>query len=68
MKNATVITTIDAFLHCYLSHFLSHFGVPQVIMTDQDAQLESLLFSQFLQFSGCQRNRTTRYHPKIMVW
>ena len=60
IKDATVTTVIDAFLLGYLSHF----EVPQVITTDQGAQFESHLFSQFLLFIGCQRNRTVSYHPQ----
>ena len=59
-KNAIVGTNINASLHGCLSHF----GVSQAITTDQGAQSESVLFSQFLQFMGCQRNRTTSYHPQ----
>ena len=62
----TVTTIIDAFMHGYLSHF----AVPQVITTDQGEQFESLLFSQFLQFLACQRNRTTVVLTisNLMVW
>ena len=60
IKDATISTIIDAFLHGYVSHF----GVPSVIITDRGAQFEPALFSQFLKFLGCQRNRTTSYHPQ----
>ena len=60
MKDATVTAIIDAFLHDYLSHF----GVLQVITTYQEAQFESYLLSQFFQFTGCQRHRTSSYHPQ----
>ena len=60
MKDATTLSVIEAFMHGYISHF----GVPNVLTTDRAAQFESALFSQLLQFLGCQRNRTTSYHPQ----
>ena len=59
MKDATETTIIDAFLLGYLSHF----RVPQVITTDQEAQFSSVIcFLDFLQFVRCQRHRNTNYH------
>ena len=60
MRDCTAQSVVDAFLHGYVAYF----GVPKVIITDSGAQFDSFLFTGLLQFLGCQRHRTTSYHPR----
>ena len=60
MKDCTAQYVVDAFLHGYVTYF----GGPKVIITDRGIQFDSFLFTGLLQFSGCQRHRTTSYHPQ----
>ena len=52
--------------------WISRFGCPLRITTDQGRQFESKLFSALAQLMGSKRNRTTAYHPqsngKIERW
>ncbi|XP_043196713.1 uncharacterized protein LOC122367555 [Amphibalanus amphitrite] len=47
----------------FLEHWVARFGVPSIITTDRGAQFESALWSELQRFLGCQRTRTTSYHP-----
>ncbi|XP_043243543.1 uncharacterized protein LOC122392570 [Amphibalanus amphitrite] len=47
----------------FLEHWIARFGVPSIITTDRGAQFESALWSELQRFLGCQRTRTTSYHP-----
>ena len=60
MRDCTAQSVVDAFLHGYIAYF----GVPKVIITDGGAQFNSFRFTCLLQFLGCQRHRTTSYHPQ----
>ena len=60
MRDCTAQSVVDAFLHGYVACF----GVSKVIITDRGAQFDSFLFTGLLQFLGCQRHRTTSYHPQ----
>ncbi|KYN04622.1 Pro-Pol polyprotein, partial [Cyphomyrmex costatus] len=42
---------------------ISRYGVPKTLTTDQGKQLESQIFNSLLQLTGCERIRTTAYHP-----
>lgn len=42
---------------------MSRYGAPKVITSDQGAQFESRLFTALLSLIGCERIRTTAYHP-----
>lgn len=48
----------------FATHWISSFGVQSRITTDQGRQFESDLFSSLCRTFGCQRIRTTAYHPQ----
>lgn len=47
----------------FFNSWISRFGTPKILTTDQGAQFESRLFSALLVLVGCERVRTTLYHP-----
>lgn len=55
--------TAETVVRAFANHWVSIFGSPSVITTDRGQQFESTLFSNFLAFIGCTRQRTTAYHP-----
>jgi len=59
MESITAQNTAAAFISCWLSRF----GSPTRITTDQGRQFESELFRALGQTIGSQRHRTTSYHP-----
>jgi len=48
----------------FLENWVSRFGVPKRVITDQGRQFESQLFAEILKKMGTQRLRTTAYHPQ----
>ena len=46
------------------AHWISRFGVPHTVITDQGRQFESFLFRDLARLLGFQRCRTTPYHPQ----
>ena len=59
LEDARASTVARAFL----AHWVARFGVPDTVTTDRGAQFESALWSELQRFLGCQRTRTTSYHP-----
>lgn len=47
-----------------LSGYISRYGVPNTITSDQGTQFESRLFTELSKLLGMERIRTTSYHPK----
>lgn len=48
----------------FLAVWVARFGVPAIVTTDRGGQFESALFRELNSFLGCQRIRTTAYHPQ----
>lgn len=59
LRDISATTVVRAFYDCWVSRF----GAPATITTDQGPQFESQLFTALLKFLGTQRIRTTAYHP-----
>ena len=59
VKDIEAITVARAFY----DNWVANFGAPKTITTDQGTQFEAQLFTALLQLIGCQRIRTTAYHP-----
>lgn len=60
LKDMSAQTVATAFW----SHWISRFGCPKTITTDQGTQFESALFKALVNFTGSKRSRTTAYHPQ----
>ena len=53
--------------HCsrvFIHHWVSTFGCPQTLISDQGRQFEAQLFQHMLTALGTQRRRTSPYHPQ----
>ncbi|XP_033231483.1 uncharacterized protein K02A2.6-like [Belonocnema kinseyi] len=59
LKDVEALTVCRAFV----DHWVSRYGAPETLTTDQRSQFESQPFKALLQLTGCQRIRTTAYHP-----
>ena len=61
---AIPLTDIEASTICraFFDHWVSRYGSPETLTTDQGSQFESQLFSALLQLIGCNRKQTTAYH------
>ena len=56
-------TTAETVSKALYEGWICRYGTPLVLTTDQGSQFESLLFNALLKFAGCERIRTTAYHP-----
>ena len=59
LKNIEALTITRAFFN----HWVSRFGSPETLTTDQGSQFKSCIFNALLQLVGCHRIHTTAYHP-----
>ncbi|KMQ86114.1 retrovirus-like pol polyprotein [Lasius niger] len=55
--------TAEAVAEAFYTTWISRFGAPQIITTDQGTQFESELFRILTHLIGCKRTRTSPYHP-----
>jgi hypothetical protein len=60
LKNIEASTVADVIVE----QFISRFGLPEVIHSDQCRQYESRLFKELCNVLGIQKSRTTAFHPK----
>ena len=60
MANMEAGTVAGIFVH----HFVSHFGVPDILHTDQGRNFESTLLKEVCKLLGIVKTRTTPYHPQ----
>ncbi|XP_075972473.1 uncharacterized protein LOC142974195 [Anticarsia gemmatalis] len=56
--------TAEEVAETFVREWISRFGVPATITTDQGTQFESDLFRRLLQTFATKRIRTTSYHPQ----
>lgn len=55
--------TADTVAQAFVNGWISRFGVPSTINTDQGQQFESTLWTHLMQLLGTHCIRTTAYHP-----
>ena len=62
---AVPLPNIEALTVCraFVDTWISRYGSPETLTTDQGSQFETRLFTALLQLTGSHRIRTTAYHP-----
>lgn len=57
-------THAPAVARAFVAGWIARFGVPTQITTDRGSQFESALWAELSAILGCERRRTTSYHPQ----
>ncbi|CAH8493417.1 unnamed protein product [Dicrocoelium dendriticum] len=55
----------DNLMRAFVERWVASHGCPATVTTDRGPQFESSTFSDLLKVLGCQRIRTTAYHPQF---
>ena len=58
----------DTVAFAIYKEWISRFGVPSLIFTDQGSQFESHLFNELSKLIGFKRERTNSYNPATYEW
>lgn len=58
-----VETSAETVSTAFYTHWVERFGSPHTIITDQGLQFEAALFKALTNLIGCERIRTSAYHP-----
>ena len=56
--------TAETVAHAFYDNWVSRYGAPVLITTDQGTQFESAFFAELLKILGLERIHTTPYHPE----
>lgn len=56
--------TADTCAKLFIEHWISRFGVPEIVISDQGPQFEAFIFKKILAYLGVDKRRTTAYHPQ----
>ena len=56
--------TADIVAKTVYQHWITRFGCPTTLTSDQGRQFESQLFNNLMRIMGIKKNRTTPYHPQ----
>ena len=57
-------TDADSIISAFTNSWISRFGVPSTIITDQGTQFTSAMFNAFNELTGAQLKTTTAFHPQ----
>ena len=63
LPDQTAVTTAYAFV----DHWISRFGCPHSLQSDQGRNFESKLFEQLMQFHEMDKTRITPFHPQSIA-
>lgn len=57
------VATAESIAKAFLAHWISRFGIPTSVTTNQGRQFESFLWRDFMRLLGIERIRSTCFHP-----
>lgn len=56
--------TTETIINSFVMNYMSRYGCPEIITTDNGRQFTSTIWASFMQYIGCDHIRTTAYHPQ----